>query len=83
MKSRVKKLEAIKLSSRQVTLGIGKCLSYLLWRRTLEEFDNSICSPATVFTLCDLPNKDESGIESASGAKVVNILQKFVKAKLS
>lgn len=49
----------------------------------LQEFDSSIYSPATVFTLCDLPNKDGFSIGSTSGAKLVsNILQIFAKAIL-
>lgn len=49
----------------------------------MQEFDSSIYSPATVFTLCDLPNKDGYGVGSTSGAKLgSNILQIFAKAIL-
>lgn len=49
----------------------------------LQELDSSIYSPATVFTLCDLPNKDGHGVGSTSGAKLgSNILQIFAKAIL-
>lgn len=91
LKNFLKKFEDFKLnpshinisSLRQVTSSFSKCSSYLLWRSTLQEFDSSIYSPATVFTLCDLPNKDGFSIGSTSGAKLVsNILQIFAKAIL-
>ncbi|KAG2189580.1 hypothetical protein INT46_001603, partial [Mucor plumbeus] len=70
-------------SLRQVTSSFSKCSSYLLWRSTLQEFDSSVYSPATVFTLCDLPNKDGYGVGSTSGAKLgSHILQIFAKAIL-
>ncbi|RCH88256.1 hypothetical protein CU097_010389 [Rhizopus azygosporus] len=70
MKSKVeeflKKFETFKLnplhisisSLRRVISNFNKCSPNLLWRSTLQKFDSSIYSPATVFTLCDLPNKD-------------------------
>ena len=49
----------------------------------MQEFDSSVYSPATVFTLCDLPNKDGYGVGSTSGAKLgSHILQIFAKAIL-
>ncbi|KAI8975290.1 hypothetical protein BDF20DRAFT_597168 [Mycotypha africana] len=57
-------------SLRHVTSSFSKCSSYLLWRSTLQAFDSSIYSPATVFTLCDLPNKDGYGDGSIFGAKL-------------
>ncbi|KAI7860922.1 hypothetical protein BDC45DRAFT_563111 [Circinella umbellata] len=95
MKSKVeeflRKFETFKLnplhinisSLRQVTSSFNKCSSYLLWRPTLQEFDSTTYSPATIFALCDLPNKDGYGIGSTSGAKLSsNILQIFAKAVL-
>lgn len=68
---------------RQITSSFSKCSSYLLWRSTLQEFDSSIYSPATVFTLCDLPNKDGYGVGATSGAKLGSqILQILAKAIL-
>ncbi|KAG2207346.1 hypothetical protein INT47_006820, partial [Mucor saturninus] len=70
-------------SLKQVTSSFSKCSSYLLWRSTLQEFDSSTFSPATVFTLYDLPNKDGYGVGSTSGSKLSShILQIFAKAVL-
>ncbi|KAI7892469.1 uncharacterized protein EV154DRAFT_504536 [Mucor mucedo] len=70
-------------SLRQVTSSFSKCSSYFLWRSTLQEFDSSTLSPATVFTLCDLPNKDGYGVGSTSNSKLSShILQIFAKAVL-
>ncbi|KAG1150034.1 hypothetical protein G6F37_011077 [Rhizopus arrhizus] len=66
---------------RQLTTGFNKLSTYKPWRRSLNEFDTPLYIPATVFTLCSLPNDKGFGFGSSSLAAISSqVLQVFAVA---
>ncbi|KAI7889336.1 uncharacterized protein EV154DRAFT_592269, partial [Mucor mucedo] len=51
---------------RQVTTSFYHASTFSSWRRSFEHFSDIHCSPATIFTLCDLPSFKGYGSNSTS-----------------